>query len=103
MHVLLGRYNVDPQTGAIVQTDGTAAEYPVASLAVQGYTPSGACRTAAALVPSPDPVFARGQAAGTAVTRAGGCEWHTATGRGSAGLTVCGTRTRVAAAGTPRL
>ena len=46
MHVSLGRYNVDPQTGAIVQTDGTAAEYPVASLAVQGYTPSGACRTA---------------------------------------------------------
>eukprot|EP01043_Picozoa_sp_COSAG02_P028951 COSAG02_NODE_1781_length_10947_cov_54.689159_8_plen_1824_part_00 len=34
-------YNVDPSTGAIVATDGKVTEYPVASLSVRGYTPSG--------------------------------------------------------------
>ena len=34
-------YNVDPSTGAIAATDGQATEYPVASLSVRGYTPSG--------------------------------------------------------------
>eukprot|EP01043_Picozoa_sp_COSAG02_P115082 COSAG02_NODE_51424_length_314_cov_0.725581_1_plen_79_part_10 len=32
-------YNVDPNTGAIVATDGANAEYPVASLGVRGPAP----------------------------------------------------------------